>query len=143
MLVLDASSSYDENVSPTLPSGLSFAWTCTYANIDMFGKPCDTVLQGANVTSDILSVPASLMNPQYKYAYQVVASAADGRSSAYTVTVSPQANSSTTTAVTTSLMKLNPDTRFDLVGQVSADYPVDARWSAYVGDQELVLHGVT
>jgi hypothetical protein len=132
-LTLDASASNDENVPPSQSSGLTYAWSCTYANPEAFGQTCAAVLVGVNAARSTLVVDATLFDATYLYGFQVIAKSADGRRAVATVTVQPQGGgSSTQTSISSLTTKVNPTAKIIIEATLQANYALDSAWTAYV-----------
>jgi hypothetical protein len=108
-IALDASISRDDDISPTsiLVSTLTYSWTCTIASIVDFGTECK--LFGAVTTrqTPIIVITANSMTFNVTYALEVVVTAADGRSAAQIVTLSPTYINSPEVSITSTFVKFN------------------------------------
>eukprot|EP01032_Pedospumella_encystans_P039225 gene39225-biopygen21073 len=141
-LNIDASPSYDENVQSRVTTGLTFAWTCTYATPSKYGETCAAGL-GVSSASNLV-VDATLLDSSELYAFQVVAKAADGRSALAVVTVQPQlAGSTTYTSINSLVTKINADSRVSLIGVVRATYGLDCTWTAAVDGVNVPFNALT
>ena len=143
-LAIDASASYDENVSKTTTSTLAYAWTCVFSNPANFGSSCASVLP-ATVNQNKLNVDASLLDSSFLYDFRVTVTATDGRSGSATVSVQPQLGESTTyTSITSLVTKINADSRLGLSGVVRAgSYGLDCSWTAAVDSTEVSFTALT
>jgi hypothetical protein len=142
-LTIDASPSYDENVSRNQPSGLTFSWSCTLASVAVFGLSCASVLP-TTTNQNTLTVDASNLDAALLYQFRVTAVASDGRSASTVVSVQPQLGGSTYTVITSMETKVNPDARLSLSGVVRASgYGLDCAWSAAVDGVSVPFTALT
>jgi hypothetical protein len=77
-LLLNASLSYDEDVSPTdqaLGQNLSYLWTCRIVSVAQYGDDCMSVLGTAVLTSATLTLHGASLNSLRTYFFQVLVSA--------------------------------------------------------------------
>jgi len=133
-LTLDASTSYDQSYprgSVVVGQTLSFHWSCRTVSAATYGASCADKLPLVSNAAQ-LRVVSSVLSFGELYEFTVTASASDGRSNSYAVTVQNSAGSTYTAITNAVLTKVNPSSALVLTGAVRAGYAVDASWSALV-----------
>jgi hypothetical protein len=129
-ITLYATPSYDQNVGTTGVSALTFKWSCTLLSAARLGEVCDnSVLVGSVRTASTLTFNSTLLDPTLLYGMQVTVAAADGRSASAVVSVK-NSGGSTSTLITSTVMKVNYNSKLTLTGMVQGTYALDCLWSA-------------
>jgi len=139
-LIIDASSSYDENnpsaAAASSDSTLKCQWSCEYVDYESYGQTCDPLV---NTISTILKIPPDTLNTTHQYQFTIVCQSNDlfgaGRSATSSVDVAVGSDvgaSSTTTSITTTLTSISSSNQLVLNGLVGADtssYGLDCEWT--------------
>lgn len=129
--VLDASSSYDENVvSPTL----TYKWSCSVQSpTSLYGTDCSNILSTKSFSST--TVPSLSMNTSYTYKVEVLVSAVDGRTSTTSVNIQAIASRSVVITLSKSSSIVNAGDKLTLSSTLFANYSssvnVTAYWEVY------------
>lgn len=148
-LLLDAGSSYDENVDPSnQTSALTYSWDCVLSSNIGFGNNCTSVFGGANLTQSSMTLHSENVNASLTYDISVEVTAADGRFGSAVVTVQnlyfPEAAATAPyTYVSTVEAKFNADSAFTLHGVVQGAYMVAADWTAFVSNAAVSVTSLT
>ena len=131
-LILDASGSYDKTYPRnTAGQALTFAWSCMLTSLTNYGGSCGTALPASHNTARLTIAPATVIFGEF-YEYTVTATAPDGRFNTYVVSVQNSAGSTSVAINNADLTKINPAKEIVLTGTLSAQYALDATWSATV-----------
>ena len=128
-LLLDASSSYDEN---SLTTVLSYSWNCTIASIGkQFGQLCDFSSQYvAMVTSSILVLPPNAMTtPGLIYAFGVTAISPDGRTGNQMVAVTAAVPGAPVVSSNAKALTFNFDSKLNVYAYITASQAVVGTWT--------------
>ena len=129
-LLLDASSSYDEN---SLTTVLSYSWNCTIASTGLnFGQTCDFSSQYvAWVTSSILILPPNAMTtPGLIYAIGVTAISPDGRTGNQLVAVTAAIAGAPVVSSNAKAISFNADSKLNVYAYITASQAVVGTWTA-------------
>ena len=128
-LLLDASSSYDEN---SLTTVLTYSWNCTIASIGkQFGQICDfSSLYVATVTSSILVLPPNAMTiPGLIYAFGVMAISPDGRTGNQVVAVTAGVTGAPLVSSNAKALTFNFDSKLNVYAYITASQAVVGTWT--------------
>eukprot|EP01032_Pedospumella_encystans_P015560 gene15560-17788_t len=139
LVVIDGSLSYDEDHGTSTMSRLRFGWSCSLLSAGQFGTSCNDVLVGRNTSSSILFVAGALLDPTRIYGFTMTATAQDGRFGAVTVSIQQLTSNTASTSISTTKSIVNADSSFSVVGVVTANFTVRARWSSDVEGTNLLL----
>jgi hypothetical protein len=142
VVFVDASSSYDENTG----SGalLRYAWTCTYLTAARYGSSCDSVIVAGTQANRRLSVHGLQLDPAETYSFTVAAISTDGRTGTKSTTLQVQdPSSSTRVYVDDPPMKVNANNRLVLTATLSAQYALNAAWTASIGGTSFAFTSAT
>lgn len=140
---LDASASFDENVSPSSSEfKLFYSWTCVYSSIVRFGEPC-LEIQGLSTSSSVLIIPPFTLSLERKYQFTVRVSSPDGRSATNSVTVKALVKGSPFTLTTTTRSKFNTDSQLLIDGFVQGGSDLTAQWSALLSGNAVLFRSLT
>ena len=129
-LLLDASSSYDED---SLTTVLTYSWNCTIASTGLlFGQVCDFSTQYlAWVTSSILVLPPNAMStPGLIYAFGVTAISPDGRTGNQMVAVTAAVAGAPVVSSNAKALTFNSDTKLNIYAYITASQAVVGTWTA-------------
>jgi len=139
-VTLDASQSYDQDVSPLLRSaaGLSYYWSCIRV-LPTINTSCDFALDASARFSSKLPILAGYSTASSSYAFTVSVSD-NTRSSSATTTVQVLSQSNPITSVQTALVgKLNAADKLKLSATVMTRSTASSIWS--VNDSSVSLTG--
>ena len=128
-LLLDASSSYDED---SLTTVLTYSWNCTIASIGkQFGQICDFSSQYvAMVTSSILVLPPNAMTiPGLIYAFGVMAISPDGRTDNQVVAVTAGVSGAPVVSSNAKALTFNFDSKLNVYAYITASQAVVGTWT--------------
>jgi hypothetical protein len=145
-LIIDASSSYDENnpsaAAASSDSFLSCQWSCEYIDYESYGQACDSLVfhhPYVETNSTILQIPPDTLNTTHQYQFTIVCQSialfGAGRSATSSVNVAVGSDvgaSSTTTSITTTLTSISYSNQLvlnGLVGAVKSSYGLDCEWT--------------
>lgn len=145
---IDASRSYDSNIPGRNSTGFSYAWRCLYATAAKFGSTCrdsrGNALVPATATDNVLSFSGSLLSLTDVYQFFVVVQSADGRVGTANVTITPLGPEvDTEVLITSSVTKVNFDEKLEVLGSLTASYPLHAEWSAYIDGYPTAFAALT
>lgn len=150
-LLLDASTSSDDNKRPGEWSDLTYSWACIVSSTERFGDNCASIFGSAARDASNVSLWSVNVNSSLVYDVMVHVTASDGRSATTVVTVknlnSHTANVSASdkpyTYVSTAIAKFNAGDQFTLHGILQGQYELTATWHASVGNVEVPLNAMT
>ena len=129
-LLLDASSSYDEN---SLTTVLSYSWNCTIASVGkQFGQICDYSSQYVTlVTTSILVLPPNVMTiPGMIYSFGVTAISPDGRTGNQVMVVTAAVAGSPVVSSNAKALTFNFDSKLNVYAYITASTAVVGTWTA-------------
>ncbi len=142
-LTLDASGSYDRSYPKnTVGQALAFVWSCKLTSLSNYGDSCGTALPALHNTTKLIITPATVIFGEL-YEFTVTASAPDGRFNTYVVNVQNTEGSTAVAITNAPQAKLNPSSEIVLAGTLSAQYALDATWSATVDGVNFNFNALT
>ena len=128
-LILDASSSVDKNVNPSLPSSLGFQWSCRLVTLSKYLQSCSSVFNGST-TGSIVRIPSESLTGNLTYQFTVIAQSADrALSSSQSVTISVVSACTTSIALTSSNLKYNANNPVSIYATIKGSVPILASWT--------------
>lgn len=144
-LVVDGSSSYDENSDPST-SSLSFSWLCTTISLDRYGQDCSYVFNASSaaLTKSQISqrtVYYALLNVTSLYQITLVVTAPDGRYSSANTQVKGlsrfDAQANAEVVIASSLV--NAESFVTVMATIVGNTDVVADWTAVQADRTINL----
>ena len=142
-LLIDASRSYDENISPSSSSsGLSdlhFDWSCSIESIIAFGQDCSSLIVTPSANESMLIVDGTLLQPVNIYGFTLTVTADDGRSGATTITVERNPIDVPYVEISSVKKKVNSDAQLNLLGWLVSGQATNACWEANINGRAVDL----
>jgi hypothetical protein len=134
-LVLDASSSYDQN-SPT--ATLSYSWSCRIQSFDNFDENCDSFIDVSTISTSAVKIDTSSMKSSIVYAISVDVFARDNRYGIATVSVQAIA-ANASTSINSVLSATNIDSLLSIGSIIVGQSPTYASWTVLYLDEVIPL----